>query len=129
MPSELIKKIEEGKIIHIGSELNVNSLPWNNHPTFKGVSLKHLVKGESTGGKFSCHLVKVESGCEIGEHIHEDKWELHEIISGKGKGILVDKEICYELGISVVIPEGVKHKVIADTEDMYLLAKFIPALI
>ncbi|MEW6104711.1 MAG: cupin domain-containing protein [bacterium] len=87
------------------------------------------MKGEATNGKFSCHLVKVESGCEIGEHIHGDKWELHEIIGGNGKGILADKEIQYELGVFVVIPEGVKHKVIAGEEDLYLLAKFVPSLV
>lgn len=129
MSKELIKKLAEGKIIYVNNELAIDELTWNNHPKFNGVSLKHLVKGESTKGKFSCHLVKIEAGCEIGEHIHEDKWELHEVIAGKGKGILIEKEIDYEIGISVIIPEGVKHKVVADEGDLYLLAKFIPALI
>ncbi|MEW6618883.1 MAG: cupin domain-containing protein [bacterium] len=127
--SEMVKKVEEGKIVYFEKEVNVKDLEWNAHSVFKGVSLKHLVKGESTNGKFSCHLVKVESGCQIGEHIHEDKWELHEIIGGKGKGILANKEIFYEVGVSVVIPEGKKHKVIAAEEDLYLLAKFVPALV
>ena len=126
---EIIKGIEEGKVIYLEKEVEVKDLVWNLHPTFKGVSLKHLIKGEGTNGKFSCHLVKVESGCEIGEHIHQDKWELHEIIDGMGKGILADKEVCYELGVCTVIPEGVKHKVVAGDEDLYLLAKFIPALV
>jgi mannose-6-phosphate isomerase-like protein (cupin superfamily) len=127
--SELVKKVDEGKIIYLEKEVGAKDLVWNAHPAFKGVSLKHLVKGESTNGKFSCHLVKVESNCEIGEHIHEDKWELHEIINGIGKGILADKEIQYKLGVSVVIPERVKHKVIAGEDDLYLLAKFVPALV
>jgi len=127
--SEIVKKVDEGKIVYLEKEVDAKDLVWNAHPTFKGVSLKHLVKGESTNGKFSCHLVKVESGCEIGEHIHADKWELHEIIGGIGKCILADKEIRYELGVSVVIPEGVKHKVVAGEEDLYLLAKFVPALV
>jgi len=126
----IVKGIEEGKIVCLEKEVDVKSLDWNAHPTFsKGVSLKHLIKGESTGGKFSCHLVKIESNCEIGEHIHADKWELHEIIEGTGKGILADKEVCYKLGVFIVIPEGVKHKVIAGEEDLYLLSKFVPALV
>jgi mannose-6-phosphate isomerase-like protein (cupin superfamily) len=110
---EIVKKVGEGKIVCLEKEVDIKDLAWNAHPTFKGVFLKHLVKGESTNGKFSCHLVKVEADCEIGEHIHEDKWELHEIIGGIGKGILVDKEIHYELGVSAVIPERTKHKVVA----------------
>ena len=126
---EIVKKVDERKIVYLEEEIYAQDLAWNAHPAFKGVSLKHLVKGESTNGKFSCHLVKVESGCEIGDHIHKDKWELHEIIDGIGKGILADKEITYELGVSVVIPERIKHKVIAGEEDLYLLAKFVPALV
>ncbi len=126
---EFVKKIDEGKIIYTGCEVDVKSIEWNPHPAFIGVFLKHLVKGELTGNKFSCHLVKVNSGCEIGEHVHEDKWELHEVIGGAGKGFLIDKEIPFEPGVSVVIPEGVKHKVIAGEGGLYLLAKFIPALL
>ena len=127
--SEIVKKMDEGKIVHLKKETDAKKLDWNAHPTFKGVSLKHLVKGEDTGGKFSCHLVKIEPNCEIGEHVHADKWELHEIIGGDGRGILGEKEIPYKAGVSVVIPEGVKHKVIAGKGGLYLLAKFVPALV
>jgi len=127
--NEIVKKIEEGKIVYLNKEQETASLKWNAHPTFKGVSLKHLIKGEETNSKFSCHLVKVEKGCEIGEHIHEGKWELHEIVGGSGKGILAEKEILYTIGVSTVIPEGIKHRVIAGEEDLYIMAKFVPALV
>lgn len=127
--NEIVKKIDEGKIIYLEKEMDAKELDWNAHPAFKGVFLKHLVRGEDTGSGFSCHLVKVEAGCEIGEHVHEKQWELHEIIGGAGKGVLVNKEIAYKLGVSVVIPKGVKHKVIAGEDDLYLLAKFVPALV
>ncbi len=127
--NEIVGEIDKGKIVCIGKEVNAKDMDWNAHAKFNGVFLKHLVKGEDTDGKFSCHLVKVESDCEIGEHIHEDKWELHEIISGEGKGILTGKEISLKPGVSVVIPKGIKHKVIASKDDLYLLAKFIPALV
>ena len=127
--SEIVKIIDEGKIIYLGKEVNAKSLNWNAHPTLKGVFLKHLIIGEDTDNMFSCHLVKVEKGCEIDEHIHEKQWELHEIIDGIGKGILADKEVPYRLGVSLVIPKGVKHKVIASECDLYLLAKFVPALV
>lgn len=127
--NEIVGEIDKGKIVCIDKEVDVENLKWNAHAKFKGVFLKHLVKGEDTEGKFSCHLVRVESDCEIGEHIRKDKWELHEIISGEGKGILIGKEISLKSGISIVIPKGVKHKVIAGKDGLYLLAKFIPALV
>ncbi len=125
----ILRRITESKIFSVEKDVDVGELNWNAHPKFKGVFLKHLVKGDITDKRFSCHLVKVEAGCEIGEHIHENNWELHEPIEGIGKGFVREKEINYEPGISVVIPEGVKHKVVAGNEDLYLLAKFVPALV
>lgn len=125
----LLKKIDEGKVACVDREINAKDLPWNEHPSFKGVYLKHLVKGEHTKGKFSCHLVKVRKGLEIGEHIHEGKWELHEVIEGSGKCVLMDKEVKYQPGVSAIIPEGLKHRVFAIESDLYLLAKFVPALL
>ena len=104
--AEIVKKVAEGMIVCIDEDVDAGSLEWNAHSAFKGVFLKHLVKGKSTDGRLSCHLVKVESGCEIGEHIHGDRWELHEVIGGSGKGILAEKEIPYKQGVSVVIPGG-----------------------
>jgi quercetin dioxygenase-like cupin family protein len=126
---EHVKAIDEGKIVCFENEINAAHLTWNAHPKCKGVSLKHLITGKSTNGQLSCHLVRIEAGCEISEHVHADNLELHEILSGHGKGILVHKEIPYLAGTSVVIPANELHKVTAEEEDIYLLAKFTPALI
>jgi quercetin dioxygenase-like cupin family protein len=126
---EFVKAIDEGKIVCLEHEMNAAHLRWNAHPMYKGVMLKHLITGESTNSQLSCHLVKIQAGCEIGEHVHADKLELHEVLSGHGKGILVNKEILYLAGTSVIIPANEPHKVIAGEEDMYLLAKFTPALV
>lgn len=125
---EIINEINNGKIVYLENEIQIKNLKWNK-AAFDGVYLKHLVKGESTENKFSCHLVKIEAGCEIGEHIHEGKWELHEVLDGEGTGFLDKKEMKYGLGISAVIPADIKHKVVAGKEDLYLFAKFIPALL
>ena len=76
--------------------------------------LKHLIKGDSTGGKFSYHLVKISEGCEIGDHIHEGKYEVHEVVGGVGKGVMNGVEIVYEPGVMVVVPDSVVHKISAD---------------
>ena len=127
--NETVRGISGGKIVYLDNESEVEGLAWNPHPSFKGVFLKHLVKGDSTNGKFSCHLIRISDGNEISDHIHEGKWELHEGIGGTGSGLLAGKEIFYELGASIVVPEGVQHKIIANQDDVYLLAKFIPALL
>lgn len=127
--SDIVKMFEEGRIAWNGSLIDVASLEWNEHASFKGVYLKHLVKSEATGGKFSCHLIKINAGREIGDHVHEGKWELHETIAGVGAGVVNGKEIRYEPGVISIIPEGTMHKVVSGTEDMYLLAKFVPPLL
>lgn len=127
--NETVTGIDGGKIVYLDKEFDVSKLDWNPHPSFTGVQLKHLVKGESTSGKFSCHLIRVTHGFEIGDHIHDGKWETHEVIGGVGKGYLAGKEIVYKLGTTVVVPENITHKVVADKGDLYLLAKFIPALV
>ena len=126
---EYMHAIDAGKIVYLEHETDAAQLDWNAHPTFQGVSLKHLVTGQATGGKLSCHLVRIQAGCEIGEHVHADKLELHEVLSGQGKGVLVKKEIPYLAGTAVVIPANEPHKVMAGDEDVYLLAKFTPALL
>ncbi len=123
------KEIENGIIKTMEKTLQTEDLAWNKHATCEGVFLKHLVKGESTEGKFSCHLVRVQSGCEISQHIHADNWELHEVIAGTGKGFMQDKEIPYSVGNMIVIPQGLNHRVVAGDEDIYMIAKFIPALV
>jgi quercetin dioxygenase-like cupin family protein len=127
--NETVRGFSEGKVEYTEKELKVKDLEWNPHPSFAGVFLKHLVKGDSSDGKFSCHLIRIKDSFEIGEHIHDNKWEFINIIGGVGKGELAGKEIVCELGVSLVVPENVKHRIVADNGDVYLLAKFIPALI
>ncbi len=127
--NETVKGLSEGKIVYTDKELNVTDLEWNPHPSFTGAFLKHLVKGDATGGKFSCHLIRIQDGFEIGEHVHDGKWEFINIVGGVGKGEIAGKETVCELGVSLVVPENVKHRIVAGNGDVYLLAKFIPALL
>lgn len=129
MESEAVKMFKEGAIIAGGKVSGAESLPWNEHATFKGVYLKHLVKGEMTGGRLSCHLIRIRAGCAIGDHVHADKWELHEVLQGVGAGEVNGKPFVYAPGTESVIPEGVRHQIVADKEDVYLFAKFFPALL
>ena len=129
MTTDILSAIQEGKVFCGSNEVNVKDLPWHEHPTFVGVALKHLITAKNTDGKFSSHLVRVNSGCEIGEHIHEGKWELHEVIEGHGKCIIENKKVNYYDGIVAIILPDIPHTVKAGEDDLYILAKFIPALV
>lgn len=125
-----VERILAGKIGYFDREdLTIKEEEWQPHAKFKGVFQKNLVKGANSGGKISCHLIKIADGFEIGNHIHESNWELHEVVGGAGLGYMGGREYVYEPGVTVVVPEGVEHKIVADKGDVYILAKFIPALI
>lgn len=120
---------EQFNIHSKNSSVRLQDLPWNKHAVCEGVFLKHYVTADMSGGGFSCHLVRVEAGCSISEHVHNDNWELHEVINGSGIGVVAGERIPYEEGTIAIIPQGEKHKVEAGEQDLYLWAKFIPALL
>jgi quercetin dioxygenase-like cupin family protein len=104
-------------------------LTWNEHSSFKGVFMKHLVCGEQTNGAMSCHLVRIEPGHEIGLHLHQGKLELHEVMSGSGSLLRGDVAHEYRPGTVAVIPADVNHRVIAGNEGLFLFATFTPSLV
>ena len=107
----------------------VEDIGWNPHPTFKGVFMKHVVTGADTKGRLSCHLVRIDPGCEIGDHIHAGKLELHEVINGRGQCRIGEETVDYAPGMVAYIPDDMHHRVTAGETGLELLAKFSPALI
>lgn len=125
----IFESFDLGKVYFMTKKVEAKDLSWNAHPAFPGVALKHLIKGEDTEGKFSCHLVRIDPKCQIGDHIHAQQLELHEVVGGKGVCLLDNQEIIYQPGTCTVIPQGIEHRVTADQDGLYILAKFIPALV
>lgn len=125
----MLKNFEKGTIYLPASGKKAEDLPWVEHKAFKGVFLKHLIKGEDTGGALSCHLVRINSGCCIDHHTHEGKLEVHEVIEGSGNCQVNDEFIPYMPGSVALIPADIDHKVVAGKEGIFLLAKFSPALL
>jgi len=124
-----LKDIETGFIALADRDDRVDGMLWHEHSKFPGVYLKHLIRGTQTEGRLSCHLVKINPNAVLEDHVHEDQWELHEVIQGDGKFILEFKETVYYPGGMGLIPANAKHKVIAGQKGLILLAKFFPALL
>ena len=118
----------DGKLVLPEKEAGFAGIEWSKHPTFKGVELKQIITAKDTDGKFSYHLVRIAPGCSIGNHIHETQLETHEVIKGRGGCVNAGSTISYEAGTISIMQAGVPHEVTADSEGLYLFAKFMPAL-
>jgi quercetin dioxygenase-like cupin family protein len=126
---EIVTFMENGSTTYIDRDKATGEIPWNEHPKFKGVFLKHIIQGIDTDGMLSCHMVKIDPNAILEDHAHENQWELHEVIEGEGIFFLESKETLYHPGRMGIIPKGTNHKVIAGENGLILLAKFFPALI
>lgn len=126
--SAYLKNVLSERIFLMDKQIDIDTLKWNPHPTFKGVYLKHLITGNETDGKLSCHIVKIEPNCILDTHIHDGKIELHEVAGGSGTMYLDKQEFSYSTGRICLIPANMQHKVVAGKDGLYLFAKFTPAL-
>lgn len=124
----LKKRFEDGIIYTLDNDIMGQDIAYTPHPKFKGVALKHLVTGDMTDGLISCHIVKVEPGCVLDFHSHENAVEIHEVIEGSGICTIRDKNVKYNVGVLGVMPKGVPHKIAAGKDGITVLAKFAPPL-
>jgi quercetin dioxygenase-like cupin family protein len=121
--------IENGMVYINEKELeNISSISWIKHPKFKGVFMKNLFTGSDSNNNLSAMIVKIEPNHEIGNHIHEGKAELHEIINGEGIAMVNNTSINYFPGVISFIPGDILHNIKAGDKGLTLLAKFTPSL-
>ncbi len=124
----LFEKFDNGQLLLPETSKSFDSLEWNKHQAFEGVELKHIVTAAETNGEYSYHLVRIAPNKIIGNHIHSEQTETHEVICGNGICINEGKKITYTPGTISIMRLGTPHEVIAGNEGLYLFAKFIPAL-
>lgn len=109
--------------------VTTESLPWNPHPKFAGVFLRHLVTGKESGGRMSLHHVRMDPGCAIGDHAHAGQVEIHDVLAGSGTCSREGKTIAYVPGVTGVMPADIIHRVDAGGDGLLLLATFSPPLV
>jgi quercetin dioxygenase-like cupin family protein len=119
---------EEGKLLLPDGEFSFVDIPWSKHPTFEGVELKHIITSKHTNGQFSYHLVRIAPNKSIGNHVHKEQLETHEVIAGNGTCINNGMNLEYEPGVISIFPVNLPHDVHAGDDGLFLFAKFIPAL-
>lgn len=108
---------------------DAGAVPWNPHPKFPGVALRHLITAADTSGLFSVHLVRVDPGCILDHHIHATQWETHQVFQGDGLCTVGEQHIDYHPGCLATIPQGCDHCVQAGAGGLVLLATFCPPLL
>ncbi|OPX64820.1 cupin domain-containing protein [Methanoregula sp. PtaB.Bin085] len=112
-----------------GQTVLIESLPWNPHPKYAGVFLRHMVTGNDTGGRMSLHHVRIDPGCAIGDHAHNGQVETHDVLEGSGTCTLEGKKIAYVPGVLGVMPADKVHRVDAGEGGLLLLTTFSPPLV
>ncbi|MDR0747177.1 MAG: cupin domain-containing protein [Helicobacteraceae bacterium] len=99
------------------------------HPTFNGVYMKSLIAYDKSAKRINAMLVKIEPRCKIGDHLHDQEFELHEVIYGQAEATINGVSAAYKTGVISLIAPNVKHSVKADETGVVLLAIFTPYLI
>lgn len=128
MDNHLFEAFSNGSLKLPNATVEFAALPWAKHPAFEGVELKHIIAAKDTGGRFSCHLVRIAPNKGLESHQHETQLEIHEVIAGSGLCVNAGAALIYEPGTISMMPSCAPHKVHAGDEGLYLFAKFIPAL-
>ena len=83
MLANLLESLERSGVICCPSgERCVADVPWEAHPAFEGVALRHLVTAADTDGALSVHVVRIDPGCALASHRHDTQMELHEAAVG-----------------------------------------------
>ena len=125
MERDMFQQFENGTLITAEQRTSIGLCQWNQHKDFAGVSLKNVITTDQTVGLFSCHLVRIEPHCKIGQHTHPTSIELHEVVTGNGVCLINQEEVPYTPGTMAIISHNAPHEVRAGAEGLCLFAKFI----
>ncbi len=65
-------------------------------------------------------LVTMQPGARVSDHLHEHHDEIFDVISGSGIFMLDGEAIAFGPGMTIVVPAGVRHGLLAGAEPWVL---------
>ena len=84
----------------------------------KGISIKTILKDSNARVVFE----RIQAGSEFPRHSHLDATDVFYVVQGSGKILLSEKKLSAGSGDYIVVPPGIEHGVVNDSEhDLTLL--------
>lgn len=91
-----------------------------NHPKDKGVYLKHFFCS-SDNDRVNNLEVKIEPGCQISPHVHENSNEFYYVVGGEGEFLINGQWTPVKMGYALKAPMGEEHGLRNKGEEPFIL--------
>jgi quercetin dioxygenase-like cupin family protein len=99
------------------------------HPTEKGVFIKHFFSGSDTNGTLNNLEVRIEPGCQISPHKHDNASEYYYVVQGSGMFLVNGNWEYFHAGEAIIAPINVEHGIKNHTNEILILfSTFSPAI-
>ena len=102
---------------------------YEKHPKDKGVFIKHFFSKADTNGVLNNLEVRIEPGCQISPHRHENSDEFYYVVSGSGMFLINGEWEYVHAGEAMVAPINTEHGVKNhSSEALVLFSTFVPPI-
>ena len=107
---------------------NVILSNYQKHPEQKGVFMKHFFSSKDND-RLNNLEVRIEPGCEIKPHIHDNSSEFYYVVSGNGMFLIDDQWEHIRAGEALMAPKNIEHGFKNNTsEPLILFSTFSPPI-
>ncbi|HOO89500.1 MAG TPA: cupin domain-containing protein [Syntrophales bacterium] len=107
---------------------NAEQLPWENHPTAHGVSIKKIITTQQFGEDSpTILLIKIPVGVGVPEHVHEGSEDILFIVAGQAT-MWIDGtgNVKLQKDTVVRVPRDTKHRIFDVTDELLIYDVFSP---
>ena len=99
------------------------------HPFLEDVGMRTLYSKRDDGADITCFVVRCAVGSVIEEHIHRDEADIIYVLKGKATMWIEDRgDFALELGVFVVVPQGLRHRTYDVEEELLIYDVFTPPM-
>ncbi len=98
------------------------------HPKDEGVYVKHFFSS-ADNDRLNNLEVKIQPGCQISPHIHDNSTEFYYVVSGTGEFLVNNQYIQVQKGDALKAPLGQEHGFKNNSgEELVLFSTFSPPI-